>query len=129
MTFRSKLEELVARQLGPNWAYEPYKMAYVVPHHYTPDFVTISPGGYEILVEVKGFFRAGDRQKYKAIRDRLNTKEGDEELVFLLSHPNKKTHKGAMQTMAQWCEKEGFRWFQECEELVQYAEEVDNADS
>ena len=64
--------------------------------------------GFDILVEAKGYFRVGDTQKYKAIRDSLLTQQ---ELVFLLYSPTKKIRKGAKMNMGEWCEKEGLRWF------------------
>jgi hypothetical protein len=86
---------------------------------YSPDFVYTYPNGDQILVEVKGYFRAGDRQKYKAIRDCL---PDNQELVFFLSSPFKKVSKGAMLTMAQWCDKEGFMWFVDGVDLKEYAD-------
>ena len=59
-------------------------------------------------MEAKGFFRVGDTQKYKAIRDSLPKKK---QLVFLLYNPNKKLRKGSKMTMAEWCEKEKFKWY------------------
>ena len=57
-------------------------------------------------VEAKGYFRVGDIQKYKAIRDCLSDTQ---ELVFLLYNPTKRVRKGGKLNMKQWCEKEGFR--------------------
>jgi hypothetical protein len=118
--FRSKLEAMVAGLLGPEWQYEPFNLTYQVQHRYTPDFVYEHEGGREILVEVKGFFRAGDTQKYKAIAQEC--KETDREFVFFLSNPFKKVRKGGMLTMAQWCDKEGIRWFFDTVELQEYAD-------
>lgn len=118
VSYRSKLEQMVATLLGDTWDYEPFKVYYETKHNYTPDFVQ---GG--ILVEVKGYFRPGDTQKYKAIRDSL---EEDQELVFFLSSPFKKVRKGAMLTMSQWCDKEGLKWFIDGEDLKDYAKEVED---
>ena len=116
--FRSKLEAMVSSLLGPEWLYEPFRLSYITNHKYTPDFVS-TEGEKQILVEVKGFFRPGDTQKYKAIRDSL---EPHQELVFFLSSPFKKVRKGAMLTMAQWCEKEGLKWFVDGVDLKEYAD-------
>ena len=81
--YRSGLEKKFAEALPRKFmAYEPFDMPYTVHRHYKPDFV------YKdwMLVECKGFFREGDTLKYKSIRDCL---EEDQELVFLLSDPNK----------------------------------------
>lgn len=101
--FRSKLEADVGEVLECyGFVYEPLKLSYHVPRNYTPDFVWM-----DLIVEVKGYFRAGDTQKYKAIRDSLplNT------LVFLLQSPGKKIRKGAKMTMAEWCEANEIDWF------------------
>lgn len=126
--YRSKLEEMVHGLLGvDDWAYEPFKVRYSTPHSYTPDLVTQVRGDYQILVEIKGYFRPGDTQKYKAIKKSLDAEDLSEgprrELVFFLSSPFKKVRKGAMLTMAQWCEKEGFPWFVDGVDLQEYVRE------
>jgi GrpB-like predicted nucleotidyltransferase (UPF0157 family) len=129
--YRSKLEALVASLLGPTWRYEPFKVAYVTHRNYTPDFVyttkpitqhtrhTESRNHMHILVEVKGFFRVGDTQKYKAIRDALKE---NQELVFFLQSAKTKVRKGAKMNMGQWCEKESIKWFESVEDLKEYAD-------
>jgi len=89
--------------------YEAYKVPYVTHRHYIPDFTLKLKKGI-VHFECKGFFRVGDTQKYKAIRDSL---ESIEELVFVLYSPHKKVRKGGKITMAEWCEKEGFTWYTE----------------
>ena len=120
MAKRSGFEEQVARILEPEgFAYEATKHTYVIPHVYKPDFVL-----GDILVEVKGWFRPGDRQKYKAVREGIKEDLFDDwELVFLLQYPNKKVQKGAQLTMSGWCEKEGIKWFSmdNIEDLIAYA--------
>ena len=118
MRFRSKLEAMVATLLGSDWDYEPFQVEYVTHRKYTPDFVRLV-NDKQILVEVKGFFRADDRQKYKAIRDSLDEYQ---QLVFFLSSPFKKVQKGGMLTMAQWCDKEGFPWFVDGVDLKEWAD-------
>jgi len=112
--YRSGLEKKFA-ELAPRGAfqYEPFKMPYEVKHDYLPDFVH---GNY--LIECKGFFRVGDTQKYKAIRDCLKRYE----LVFLLSDKHKKVRKGSKLTMEQWCAKEGLKCFtlDEMDKLLEY---------
>jgi len=100
--FRSKLEERVSGRM-PEGSYEPWKMDYSVPHSYTPDFVVGN-----IVYEVKGFFRAGDTQRYKAIHKQLIL-DGFE-FRFILQNPNKVVSKGAKLTMAKWCTKQGIFW-------------------
>jgi len=113
--YKSELENRVAYLLGEEWEYEPEQYFYQIESWYTPDFVH-----GDILVEVKGFFRPGDTKKYKAVKQWLPE---EKELVFLLSNPGKKVRKGAKMTMAEWCNKEGFKWFAltEIEALKDYA--------
>ena len=73
-------------------------------------------------MEAKGWFRPGDRQKYKAIRDSLGE---DFELVFLLQYPEKKVSKGAQLTMAGWCNKEKLQWFADPQLLSDYVHSGD----
>ena len=63
--YRSKLEARVALGLS-EWEYESEKMGYIIHKTYNPDFIKGN-----IFIEVKGFFRSGDTQKYKAIHDQM----------------------------------------------------------
>ena len=113
--YRSGLEATFAKILPKRqFSYEPYNVPYVMYRNYKPDYVHKKTG---IMIECKGFFRAGDTMKYKSIRD-----SSDKELIFLLSDPNKKIRKGAKMTMGQWCDKENFKFFTKAEtkELVNY---------
>ena len=113
--FRSGLEKTFAA-LYPEkeFVYEPFDIPYTTHRKYKPDFLHTPTGK---LIECKGFFRQGDTLKYKAIRDC-----SDNELIFVLSDPFKKVRKGAKITMAQWCDKEGFKYFtvQQKDELMNY---------
>ena len=99
--YRNNFESDVGDELV-GWSYEPYHIPYITKRKYIPDFTKGN-----ILVECKGFFRAGDTQKYKAIRDSLHSQE----LVFVFTNSNKKVRKGSKITMGGWCDKEGFKWF------------------
>ncbi len=122
---RSKFEQDMANVLEPaGFTYESDSAVYPMYSKYTPDFVYRLSGTEEVWVEAKGWFRPGDRKKYKAIRDALGRHGRDspaKELVFLLQAPNKKVQKGAQLTMSGWCEKEGLRWFSDPKELAQWA--------
>lgn len=115
---RSRFEERIAPPLeAAGFDYEPYQLDYKVHHKYTPDFVFTKSFG-RIIVEAKGYFRAGDTRKYKAIRDSMDE---DDEFVLFLQSPNKIVRKGTKLTMSGWCEKENITWFDNPEELVEYA--------
>lgn len=122
--YRSTLEQRVGAVLEPaGFLYEAYKIPYQIEHKYTPDF---SVGG--LMIEIKGWLRPGDRQKYKAIRDAMN--DLNLTFCFVLQAPHKKVQKGAKGTISQWCEKEGIPWYSEhdLDELIKFALEVDNVD-
>lgn len=102
--YRSKLEKECHQLLGKNWEYEPSRLAYTIRRNYTPDFVK---GKY--LIEVKGFFRTGDTQKYRAIAEQCGF-EG-KELIFLMPNPEKKTRKGGKITYREWCAKYDIKIF------------------
>jgi len=118
--YRSQLEQMVHFALGDEWDYEPHQMEYSIPRKYTPDFVYKD----QILVEVKGFFREGDTQKYRAIKEQCWS--DGKTFVMVLMTPNKKVRKGAHLTMAQWCEKNSIPWFDL--ETIHELKEAENAD-
>jgi len=104
--FRSGLEREFSLKIPKNsMEYEPFQLPYTIHRNYTPDFVY----GNNKLIECKGFFREGDTMKYKAIRDSIS--QNNQELIFLLSNPNKKVRKGGKMTMGQWCSKEGLAFY------------------
>jgi hypothetical protein len=115
--YRSGLEKKFA-ELTPRgmFKFEPYTIPYTIHRNYKPDFVF---GDYPI--ECKGYFRVGDTQKYTAIRDSL----AGQELIFVLSDPNKKLRKGAKMTMGQWCDKEELQFFtlQTIDDLLKYVKD------
>ena len=113
--YRSKLEKECHELLGKDWQSEPHRIAYIVRRNYTPDFVK---GKY--YIEVKGFFRVGDTQKYKAIAEQLRA-EG-KHLVFLMPQPDKRTRKGGKITYRDWCAKNDIAIFstKEIKELKEW---------
>ena len=113
--YRSDFEQDVANALTKEFKYETEQVHYLVPRVYTPDFV--HPAGF--YLECKGFFRPGDTQKYKAIRDCL---PAFHELIFVLMKPDQRVRKGTKMTMSQWCEKEGLKWYSldNLQELIDY---------
>lgn len=120
--YRSGLEKKFAESLPRKlMEYEPFDVAYVTYRKYKPDFVYKD----KLLVECKGFFREGDTQKYKAIRECIAGIAGME-LIFVLSDPHKKVRKGGKLTMGQWCDKEGFKHYtlETTDELIKYVTDV-----
>jgi hypothetical protein len=114
-THRNKFEKAIGEVLeGAGFVYEPFKVPYPMLSSYTPDWAL-----GDICVEAKGYFRAGDTKKYKAIHEALRA--GGKELVFILQTPLKKVRKGSAITMAGWCNKHEIRWFLEPNDLLMYA--------
>jgi hypothetical protein len=113
--YRSKLEKECHQLLGKDWLYEPCRLAYTIRKNYTPDFVR---GDY--YIEVKGFFRSGDRQKYKAIAEQLRFE--NKELIFLMPRPQAKVAKGNKITYTEWCKKNDIAIFstKEIKELKEW---------
>ena len=102
--FRSGLESAFNDAVkDEGFLYEPFRLPYTIHKKYIPDFICERTGA---MVECKGFFRVGDTQKYKSIRDGI-----DRPLIFLFTDSNKKLRKGSKMTLGQWCEKEGFAHF------------------
>ncbi len=101
--YRSGLERTFATNVdGCGFEFEPASVPYTMHRKYLPDFVK-----GDVLIECKGFFRAGDTLKYKSVRDSYP----QQELIFVLSDPYKKVRKGSKLCMGQWCFKEGFAFF------------------
>jgi len=101
--YRSGLERTFATNVeGCGFEFEPASLPYTMHRKYLPDFVK-----GDVLIECKGFFRAGDTLKYKSVRDSYP----QQELIFVLSDPYKKVRKGSKLCMGQWCFKEGFAFF------------------
>jgi hypothetical protein len=107
--FKSGLEAAIAKQIeavtGGPAQYETLTVQYTKParvHRYRPDFLL--PNG--IIIEGKGIFEAADREKHLLLRDQRP--ELDVRFVFSRSlapiYPKSKT------TMAQWCDKYGFKY-------------------
>jgi hypothetical protein len=116
--YRSKFEGRCGAQLEPQgFEYEPFKVPYTVNHKYTPDFTYTTADDTIVLVEAKGYFRPGDTQKYKAIKNSLYL---GYELVFLLQSPTKQVRSSTKLTMAGWCNKAGLRWFASTKEVIDY---------
>jgi Autographiviridae endonuclease I len=72
---------------------------------YHPDF-ELDNG---VLIEAKGWFKVGDRQKHLCIKHQ----RPELDIRFVFSNPNTKIAKGSKTTYAKWCEKNGFKYAQQ----------------
>ena len=105
--YRSRFEKEIAdrlKSLSVSFSYETEKIQYKVEEEktYTPDFI-LSNG---IVIEAKGYFRAGERKKYLQIKK----SNPDLDLRFVFQNANNKINKRSKTTYAQWAEKNGFKW-------------------
>jgi hypothetical protein len=106
--YRSGLEVAIGEDIekhGFPVLYEQFRIGYVVPasrHHYTWDFTLAN----NIIIEGKGIFDSTDRAKHMFIK--LQRPELD--IRFVFSNANAKIGPGSHTTLAQWCDKYGFKW-------------------
>jgi Phage endonuclease I len=104
--YRSGLEVKVAKQLedaGVPFQYEKLKVHYTVPErqaYYLADYV-LDNG---IIVETKGKFEVGDRQKHLLIKKQ----HPELDIRFVFSNSNAPIYKGSPTSYAQWCKSHGF---------------------
>lgn len=105
---------MVERYSTNGLEFKPNPIEYTIEHKYNPDFKH-STGSKQILIEAKGFFQdASEAAKYKWVREALPE---DTELVFVFEKPETRLHylqrrkDGSKMSMAEWAEKNGFRWF------------------
>jgi len=120
IVYRSELEIETAKQfyaLGVRFKYEPFKLEYLGRvyrgvcrecasknvakiRHYIPDFVIGN-----MIIEVKGNFRASDRSKMLSVREH-NPKF---DVRFVFSRNNKLTRTSKLR-YSDWCVKHGFAY-------------------
>jgi hypothetical protein len=102
---RSGLEEKIAAQIeeaGVDYEYETLKLAYSIPHTYTPDF-RLANG---IIIEGKGLFDSSDRTKHLAVKKQ----HPELDIRFVFSRSASPLYKGSKSTYASWCAKNGFQY-------------------
>lgn len=106
MSFRSGAERRFAELLleaGVEFGYEVGKLPYVLHRNYTPDFTVDG-----VHLEVKGYWRPGDRSKLKAVR----LANPHARLIVLFTRPHSTISKKSKTTYAQWCERWGIEWME-----------------
>jgi hypothetical protein len=121
--YRSGFEKDVGQQLQPfGFKYEPCQVPYSIERKSTPDFV-YEQGGVTYYIECKGYFRAGDTQKYRSVKNCLGE---NEELIFVLMNENQRVNRGSKLTMAGWCDKHEILWYNidMLQELVSYVSDT-----
>ena len=105
--YKSKLEVRFAKELkkrkGIKITYETATIPYTVRRNYVPDFVCVRPGGETFYIEVKGYFRAEDRTKLRAVADADPRPD-----VRLLFAANNKVSSKSKMRYSDWCEKYDF---------------------
>lgn len=102
MGFKSGFERTLdvdLKRSGVSYQYEPVKLDYVIKHTYCPDFVLANG----IHIEAKGYFRAGDIAKMRAVK----AAHPDLDIRFVFMDADKKIS-GQKQTHGKWAERHGF---------------------
>ncbi len=108
-SYRNGLERSVGEQLTTArvaFSYEGARVPFVVPERtakYLPDFRVGN-----IIIETKGWFGQGAKERQKLIFVRQSNPELDIRLVF--SDANKKIYKTSPTTYAMWADHNGFKW-------------------
>jgi len=106
--YRSGLEHKVSMALDTikyNYEYESIKIEWedLAYRTYTPDFI-LNNG---IIVETKGRFITADRRKHLCIKKQHPKLD----IRFVFTNSKSKLNKGAKSTYAEWCIKNGFRYY------------------
>ena len=112
--FRSGLETKLAAQFeerGIDPRYESVKIKYTRPsteHTYTPDFPLWWDAATKTgcFIESKGYFEPEDRKKHLWIK----SQHPGIEVRFVFSRSAAPIRKGSDTTLADWCEKHGFKY-------------------
>ena len=106
--YRSGLEHKLSIYLDEHkvkYDYENIKIEWedLAYRTYTPDFV-LDNG---IIIETKGRFMAADRRKHIAIKKQ----HPNLDIRFVFTNSKAKLSKGAKSSYADWCIKNGFRYY------------------
>lgn len=115
-TYRSKLEERIAKQLdqaGVEYEYEGGWIEYTVPARkakYLPDFRSKSGGC--VVIEAKGMFggksRSGAQEREKMVL--LKQQHPEIDFRFVFQDANKKIYKGSRTSYKDWAIEHGFKY-------------------
>jgi|TARA_R110002012_G_scaffold271759_1_gene457018 hypothetical protein len=106
--YRSGLEHKISIYLDEHkvkYSYEDIKIEWedLAYRTYTPDFI-LNNG---IIIETKGRFMAADRRKHIAIKKQHPKLD----IRFVFTNSKAKLSKGAKSSYADWCIKNGFRYY------------------
>lgn len=106
---RNKFEQSAVDTLQKNkslFQYEEVKLPYFLERMYLSDFTIYDKktGKLKLFIEMKGFFRAVDQVKMKAVK--MAHPEAD--IRFVFQDSSKKIRKGSKLTYGGWADKWGF---------------------
>lgn len=106
--YRSGLEHQISLYLDEHkvkYDYENIKIEWedLAYRTYTPDFILYNG----IIIETKGRFLAADRRKHIAIKKQHPKLD----IRFVFTNSRAKLSKGAKSSYADWCIKNGFRYY------------------
>lgn len=106
MSYKSKFEEQLAKDLGKKAEYEPDKLKFIQPakqRNYIPDFKIIKSG---IYIEAKGKLTFEDREKMLWVKEQYP----DKDIRILFMNASNRIRKGSPTTYGDWATKNGFIW-------------------
>ena len=106
MTYKSKFEAQLGKELGKKAEYEPDKLAFIQPaknRNYIPDFKIIKNN---IYIEAKGKLTWEDREKMIWVKEQ----HPDKDIRILFMNASNKIRKGSPTTYGDWATKNGFIW-------------------
>lgn len=103
---KSGLEERTLKYLkrhSTEVKYETLTLPYTLRKNYVADFVCLTKSGKTVIIETKGWFRADDRTKMRAVK-----KDNPHIDIRLVFDKDNKLGKGSTMTYSQWSDKYGF---------------------
>lgn len=98
---KSEFEKRLYRQLKRakvSFKYESEKIPYILARHYVPDYIIQLSDGSKRYIEAKGYFRAEDKAKLRAVKKIHPAMD----LRIVFYRENK--------AYIRWAEKNGFPW-------------------
>ncbi|MDA5241147.1 endodeoxyribonuclease [Agrobacterium sp. MAFF310724] len=104
---RNKFEERISKShhIPATATYESHTLPYTITSNYLPDWIDHTT---RTIYETKGFWRATDRKKIKAIKEQYPGWR----IVMIFYDSTKRITKSSKTTYAQWCDKNGIDWVQ-----------------
>lgn len=115
ISYKSKLEERVAKRLPKSAEYEPESIKWEQPskvRSYTPDWKLRD----NVFIEAKGKLDLATRQKHIWFKDQ----HPEITIYFIFEKAGNTIAKNSKTTYGSWAEKNGFEWIDEKDEIPKH---------